>query len=177
VAAALAYQPDVILMDFELPDGDGVDATRQIKALIPPVNVVMLTARTDDQALVRAIEAGCSGFVKKGDDVDDLFKAIVAVHGGDVIAPPRELAPLLGQLRPTRRGLGADLTARELEILRLTAAGWVKKRIAKQLGLSHNTVRNHAQSTLTKLHAHSQLEAVANAVREGVLSSTSDIDG
>ena len=169
VAAALAYEPDVILMDFELPDGDGPQATEQIKALTPAVKVIMLTARTDDPALVRAIAAGCSGFVKKTDAVDTLLEAIVGAHEGETIIPPSTLLPLLRQLRPTHRGLGVDLTARELEILELIASGMVNKQIAKHLGLRLNTVRNHAQNILNKLHAHSKLEAVATAVREGII--------
>jgi putative two-component system response regulator len=169
VAAAVAYAPDVILMDFELPDGHGAAATLQIKALTPAVKVIMLTARTDDEALVRAIAAGCSGFVRKEDAVEDLLRAIVAAHEGETIIPPVDLAPLLQLLPPTRRGLGADLTPRELEVLVLSAGGLVNKQIAQRLGLRLNTVRNHVQKILYKLQAHSKLEAVATAVREGVI--------
>jgi putative two-component system response regulator len=170
VAVAVAYAPDVILMDFELPDGDGAQATAQIKVLTPSVKVVMLTARTDDQALVRAIAAGCSGFVKKEEAVEKLLDAIVAVHDGEAITPPSNLTPLLRQLQPTHRGLGSNLTPRELDILRLIATGWVNKQIAQQLGLSLNTIRNHAKNILHKLQAHSKLEAVATAVREGIIT-------
>jgi putative two-component system response regulator len=170
VTASRAYQPDVILMDFELPDGDGPQATEQIKALMPWVKVVMLTVRSDDKARVRAVAAGCSGFVKKVDSVDFLLGAIVAAHAGETIMPPNELQPLLRQLRPTHRGLGSDLTTREREILELLAAGLVNKDLAQRIGLSLNTVRNHVQNILYKLHAHSKLEAVATAVREGIIS-------
>ena len=169
VVAALAYQPDVILMDFELPDGDGPDATQQIKTLTPSVKVVMLTAHTADHALVRALSAGCSGFVSKTDAVDELLDAIVAAYEGETMTPPVDLAPLLAQLRPTSRGLGAAITPRELEVLVLVAAGLVNKQIAERLGLTLNTVRNHTQSLLQKLEAHSKLEAVATAVREGII--------
>ncbi|MEY2423259.1 MAG: cyclic di-GMP phosphodiesterase [Acidimicrobiaceae bacterium] len=174
IAAALGYAPDVILMDFELPDGDGPQATEQIKALMPSVKVIMLTARTDDTALIRAIAAGCSGFVKKEDAVDELLDAIVAAYEGETLTPPSVLAPLLRQLRPTRRGLGADITPRELEVLELIASGLVNKQIAQRLSLSLNTVRNHAQNILYKLQAHSKLEAVATAVREGVIQYPSE---
>jgi putative two-component system response regulator len=167
-AAARAYGPDVVLMDFELPDGDGPEATEQIKSLTPSTKVIMLTARTDDRALIRSIAAGCSGFVRKDDAVEVLLAAIVAAHEGETIAPPTDLAPLLRQLRPTRRGLGSDLTPRELEVLGLIAAGLVNKQIAQQLGVRLNTVRNHVQNILYKLQAHSKLEAVATAVREGI---------
>jgi putative two-component system response regulator len=169
VAAAVAYEPDVILMDFELPDGDGAGATQQIKALTPAAKVIMLTVRDDEQALVRALAAGCSGFVRKEAPVEQLLAAIVAVNEGETITPQVELAPLFPQLRPTRRGLGADLTPREMDVLGLMASGLVNKEIAQQLGLRLNTVRNHVQNVSYKLHAHSKLEAVATAVREGIL--------
>jgi putative two-component system response regulator len=174
VAAALGYLPDVILMDFELPDGDGSQATEQIKALTPAAKVIMLTAHTREQSLVRAIAAGCSGFVEKQDTVDDLFAAIVAANEGEMITAPSQLAPLVRQLRPTRRGLGADLTPRELDVLGMIASGLVNKQIAQGLGLRLNTVRNHVQNILYKLQAHSKLEAVATAVREGVLDYPSE---
>ena len=169
VVATLAHQPDVILMGFVLPDGDGAQATGQIKALAPPTKVIMLADSTDDLSLVRAIAAGCSGFVRKDDSVDHLVEAVVAAWEGETIAPPRELAPLLRLLPPTNRGLGADLTRRELEILTVIASGLVNKQIAQQLGLSLNTVRNHARNILYKLQSHSKLEAVATAVREGII--------
>jgi putative two-component system response regulator len=169
VAAASAYEPDIVLMDFGLPDGDGPHATEQIKALTPAVKVIMLTVRADEQSLVRAIEAGCSGFVQKEDSVEKLFEAIVATHEGETITAPTDLRPLLRLLRPTHRGLGFDLTPREREILDLMAAGLVNKQIADRLGLTLNTVRNHAQNILSKLQSHSKLEAVATAVREGIV--------
>ena len=169
VVAALAHQPDVVLMGFTLPDGDGPQATGQIKALVPATKVIMLADGTDDHTLVRAIAAGCSGFVRKGDARDHLIEAIVAARDGETIAPPTELAPLLRLLPPTSRGLGSDLTRREREILSVIASGLVNKQIAQQLGLSLNTVRNHARNILYKLRAHSKLEAVATAVREGII--------
>lgn len=169
VVAAVGYEPDVILMDFELPDGDGPQATARIKALTPEVKVIMLTAHADGQALARAIAAGCAGFVKKEDAVEVLLDAIVAVSEGETITAPSDLAPLLRQLRPTRRGLGGDLTPRELDVLGLMAAGLVNKQIAQRLGLRLNTVRNHVQNVSYKLQAHSKLEAVATAAREGLV--------
>jgi DNA-binding NarL/FixJ family response regulator len=169
VIGARASEPDVILMDFELPDGDGAEATEQIKALTPSVKVVMLTARSDVQSFTRALAAGCSGFVTKETGVDNLLAAIVAAHAGEVIPPPIGLAPALRDLRPTHRGLGADLTPRELDVLSRMAVGMANKQIGQDLGLSLNTVRNHVQATLYKLQAHSKLEAVATAVREGII--------
>jgi DNA-binding NarL/FixJ family response regulator len=170
VASAVELRPDVVLMDFELPDGDGPQATREIKALVPSANVVMLTGHTADEALVSAIASGCSGFVSKADTTESLFDAIIAARDDEPVTSSSELAPLLRQLAPTHRGLGADLTPRELEVLRLMATGLINKQVARTLGLRLNTIRNHSQSILCKLHAHSRLEAVATAVRDGIIA-------
>jgi DNA-binding NarL/FixJ family response regulator len=129
----------------------------------------MLTRSTDQAAFVRAIGAGCAGFVTKTDTADVLVAAIRSAHGGEAPAPISDLPGLLAQLRPTNRGLGSDLGAREREVLRLMASGVSNKALAGQLHLSLNTVRNHVQNILYKLDAHSKLEAVATAVREGVI--------
>jgi putative two-component system response regulator len=168
--ATVAYEPDVVLMDFELPDGDGATATEAVKALLPRTKVVMLTGRTDRGAAVRAIAAGCSGFVAKAQGVEALIEAIRAAHAGDEAVRIDDLPRLLGDLRPTRRGLGTDLGTREIEVLQLMASGATSRAIAAQLYVSLNTVRNHVQHILDKLHAHSKLEAVATAVREGVIA-------
>jgi putative two-component system response regulator len=167
--AVVAYEPDVVLMDFELPDGDGATATEAIKALLPMTKVVMLTGRADHAAAVRAIGAGCSGFVPKTEPIETLVEAVLSAHSGDEPTRIEDLPLLLGDLRRTRRGIGADLGVRELEVLRLMASGEPNRAIAAQLYVSLNTVRNHVQHVLYKLHAHSKLEAVATAVREGII--------
>jgi DNA-binding NarL/FixJ family response regulator len=160
--AVMAYEPDVILMDFELPDSDGATATEAVKALLPTTKVVMLTGRTDRDALVRAIAAGCSGFVAKTEGVEKLVSAIGSAHAGET--------QLLGDRRPSHGGPGTDLGDREVEVLRLVAAGMPNRAIAHQLHISLNTVRNQVQNVLNKLRVHSKLEAVAVAVREGVIA-------
>ena len=169
IDAAMRYQPDVILMDFGLPDGDGALATQQIKLLVPSAKVLMLTSRDDEEAFVAAIAAGCSGFVRKEDTVERLFDAIMLSSEGEIIQSDGEVMPLLGRLKRTNRGLGSDITPREIEVLRHMATGAVNKRIALLLGVSVNTVRNHVQKILVKLDAHSKLEAVSTAVREGLI--------
>jgi len=168
-AAVRMHEPDVVLMDYELPDGDGAVATERIKAEVPATQVVMVTSFDDETVLVRAIEAGCSGFITKHKAIQEVSSAVRAAHAGEALISPSMLARLLPRLRQNPRGLGADLTPREVEVLKLLADGVSNQQIAEKLVLSMHTVRNHVQNVITKLGAHSKLEAVATAVREGII--------
>jgi DNA-binding NarL/FixJ family response regulator len=169
VQAARTTQPDVVLMDYRLPDGDGVDAARQIKADRPETKVVMLTAASDDSVLSQAIQAGCSGYLTKDHTVDELILAVRAAHNGEALISPAMLSRLLDRLSDRSRP-GADLTSRETEVLRLLARGLSNQAIATELDIRLATVRNHVQSVIEKLHAHSKLEAVAVALRMGLIN-------
>lgn len=169
IATVRLHAPDVILMDYELPDGDGAVATEQIKAVVPSVQVVMVTSFDDESVLVKAIEAGCSGFITKHKAIGEVSSAVRAAHAGEALISPSMLARLLPRLRRRDRGIGVDLTPREMEILRFLAEGMSNAAIADRLVLSLHTVRNHVQNVIGKLGAHSKLEAVATAVREGIL--------
>jgi len=162
---AKACDPDVVLIDFDLLDGEGARLTEAFRALAPDAHVLVLT----DQPLTVGAVGGSAGFVAKTSTVDSLVGAIRYVHEGEtpsyVISTPR----LAFRPRPTTSGLGSDLRPRELEVLRLMAAGASNKTLAAELYLSINTVRNHVQSILYKLDAHSKLEAVATAVRAGLI--------
>lgn len=168
-AAVRMHAPDVVLMDYELPDGDGAAATERVKTDVPTVQVVMVTSFDDEAVLVRAIEAGCSGFITKHKAVGEVAHAVRAAHSGEALISPSMLARLLPRLRRKERGVGVDLTPREMEILRYLAEGMSNAAIAERLVLSLHTVRNHVQNVIGKLGAHSKLEAVATAVREGIL--------
>lgn len=169
VGSVRRNRPDVVLMDYELPDGDGVEATRAIKEIRPETKVVMLTSFTDDAVLVQAIEAGCSGYITKHKAIEEVASAVRAAEAGEALISPSMLARLLPKLRRGGRGLGADLTSREREVLGMLAEGMSNAAIADKMVISLHTVRNHVQNVLTKLHAHSKLEAVAVATREGLL--------
>jgi DNA-binding NarL/FixJ family response regulator len=170
VPAAIAQRPDVVLMDYELPDGDGVSACRAIKAVVPEAKVVLLTSNADEDVLVAAIEAGASGFVTKHKPAAEVMAAIRAAAGGEMLVSSDMLARLLPRMnRQDRKGAGYDLTSRELEVLQLLAEGTPNHELAARMGISRNTVRNHVQNLLTKLGVHSRLEAVALATREGLL--------
>lgn len=169
VPSVLELRPDVVLMDYGLPDSDGVAATAAVKSADPSVHVVLLTSSNDEDVLVRAIDAGISGYVTKSKPSSEVMAAVRAAVAGDVLVSPDMVARLLPRLRTRERPTGYDLTPRELEVLELLAAGASNEVLVSNLGISRNTVRNHVQNLLTKLGAHSRLEAVALATREGLL--------
>jgi DNA-binding NarL/FixJ family response regulator len=170
IAAATRLRPDVVLMDYALPDADGVTAAALIKQQTPGTQVVMLTGAGDDEAVaLRAMEAGCSGFLGKARPVDELLAAVRAAHAGEALIAPSMLVRLLPRLERKYQGVGQSLSRRELEVLNVMAEGGSDKEIADRLTISHNTVRKHVQNIIRKLDAHSKLEAVVNAVRHGVI--------
>lgn len=171
VEEAKASRPDVVLMDYRLPDGDGVDAARRIKATLPDTKIVMLSGTLDDNVLREAIQAGCSGYLTKGHAIEELILAVRAAHRGEALISPQMLSRLLSSRTPT--GPGADLTSRETEVLRLLAQGLSNQAIADQLSIRLATVRNHVQSVIEKLEAHSKLEAVSTALRLGLIDAPS----
>lgn len=161
--------PDVILIDYGLPDEDGATAAAAIKSDRPETKLVMVTGFAEDPVLVAAIEAGCSGFVTKTKAVGEVVQAVRAAYAGEALISPAMLVRLLPKLRPSSRGVGSALTRRELEILELLASGLSNQAIADRLVLSLRTVRNHVQNIIRKLGAHSKLEAVSAAAREGII--------
>lgn len=168
IEAVERHQPRVALLDNVLPDRPGVEVAGHLRRACPGTMVVMLTGAIDDRVLVGAVDAGCSGFLTKDHAAATVVDAVRSAAQGDVVIPPVLLARLLPQLNRAHRGLGADLSPRELEVLDLLATGASNRSIAATLSLSVNTVRNHVQQVLVKLGAHSKLEAVATAVREGI---------
>jgi DNA-binding NarL/FixJ family response regulator len=178
-AAALSMaanlHPRVVLVDHQIPDQDGVSVASELKHGDPETMVVMLTGSTDDRVLLAAIDAGCSGFLTKDRAAAEVAESIRVAAAGEALISPALLARLLPKLNRTRRTLGSDLTQREIEILNRLVDATPNKVIAAELHLSLNTVRNYVQSILTKLGAHSKLEAVSTAVREGLVNYPSSV--
>jgi DNA-binding NarL/FixJ family response regulator len=164
-----AHSPHVLLLDYQLPDGDGVSLTAEVKRTHPTTMVVMLTGSTEDRVLLGAIDAGCSGFLTKDRAAIEVAEAVRGAAAGEALISPALLGRLLPKLKRTYRSIGSDLTDRERTTLMYLAQGWPNKAIATEMNLSLNTVRNYVQSLLTKLGAHSKLEAVSTAVREGIV--------
>ena len=161
--------PDVLLLDHRLPDGDGVTAIPELRQLRPTLRVVVLTASAADHVLIAAIEAGASGFVSKTRGLEEVTAAVRAAATGEAVISPElltRLLPRLGRRSPTPH---QDLTEREREVLGLVADGMTNAAIAEHLVVSVHTVRNHVANLSSKLGAHSKLEALSIAVREGLL--------
>jgi DNA-binding NarL/FixJ family response regulator len=168
---ALGREPvDVVLLDYRLPDSHGVNGIGSVLEAAPDTAVVMVTASDDERVLLAAVEAGASGFVSKTADIADIHTAVRKAAAGEASIAPNLLPRLLSRLAQRGTGVGSDLTTREREVLERISSGRTNADIARELFVSVNTVRNHVQSVLTKLGAHSKLEAAAIAVREGLVA-------
>lgn len=164
----LELHPDVVLMDHQLPDADPATAVTDIKRCYPDANVMILTDSNDDYRFARrAFEAGCSGLLEKSRSVEELFSTVRATGAGEVLITPSMLKSLLPQGTFEPGGSDAGLTRRELEVLAIMAEGESNNEIAERLSISLNTARKHVQNIIGKLGAHSKLEALVIAVREG----------
>ena len=151
---------DVAIVDYLLPDGTGVEATRLIKRRLPGARVVILSAVTDDYAAARATNAGSDAYLSKGVSMAELLSALR--HAATL---SRRVAPATG----SKADVVPDaerLTRREMEVLRELALGRTTRQICAELGIGQNTVRSHVQNLIAKLHVHSRIEAVALALRE-----------
>jgi len=160
-----ACEPDVVLLDRRLPDGDGIDAIGELSAT--GARVLMLTGEATASVAARVAEAGAAGLMLKSAGLDELEDAVRRVADGEAVFGAEFLAGVLNRL--TGRTPSTTLTARERQTLGLLADGTSTAELAAQLGIAHNTARNHVQRVLEKLGARSKLEAVAIARREGLL--------
>lgn len=154
------YHPDVCVLDYQLPDQDGATAVPSFRSESPDLRVVMLTGLAQSHTMRAAMDAGCNAFVTKDRAAHDLVDAVRAAHSG-VDLPPHSYP------EPASERFG--LTPREVEVLRLLADGTSTEEIMARLFVSRNTVRTHVQKVIGKLGAHSKLEAVATARREGIV--------
>jgi len=176
LAAVEEHRPDVAVLDIQMPEMSGIEATRRIKARFPDVRVLVLTAYDDDPYVFALIQAGASGYVLKTAGADELVEAVRAVHRGDSALDPavaREGGGAPGQRssHAGQRGDGRrDSTDRELEVLRLAARGLTNQAIGVELGISDRTVQGHLANVYEKLGVSTRTEAVLRAVKLGWLT-------
>jgi len=160
----------IAIIDYPLPDGDGLEVATDIGAADSETRVLILAERRDEQLVRPAVAAGCAGFLTKDADTDELVTAIHRVAAGESYVSSHLLPYLVPSMATNGRTLGTDLSPRESEVLDLLATGATTQQIASELFVSVTTVRNHIQRILVKLGAHSKLEAVVIAAREGIVA-------
>jgi len=168
VELAAALQPDVILLDLELPKLDGVAALHAIRATNPQARAIIFTAFDTDERILSAVQAGAQGYLLKGAPRDELFQAIRVVYNGGSLLQPVVAARLLRQVS-SAPVLPDTLTERELEVLRLLAKGRQNKEIANELVISERTVKFHVSAILAKLGVGNRTEAVSKAAQLGLI--------
>ena len=176
VASALALvselRPDVVLMDLNLPDGSGIDATREVLRSSPETRVLVMTMADEDDAVVAAMRAGARGYVVKGAGRAELIQSVqTAAAGGAVFSASvadRLVDYFAGLAAHPGREVFPRLSDREREVLELVARGHDNRRIARELFISDKTVRNHVSSLFTKLEVPDRAEAIRRARRAGM---------
>jgi DNA-binding NarL/FixJ family response regulator len=170
-------KPDLVLMDLAMPEMDGFAATRLIRAEQPEVKVVILTACDDDSKLFEAIKAGAQGYLLKNLEAEAFFSLLDGVDRGEPALTPALARRLLQELaRPAQAAAPQQhpdaLTDREREVLELLVNGVTSNRkLAKQLGVSENTVKFHVRNILDKLHLHNRAQVVGYAIRHGMVET------
>jgi DNA-binding NarL/FixJ family response regulator len=163
-------QPDVVVMDLQMVPVDGIESTRQVRALYHDIEVVALTSFAEEERVHAALEAGASGYLLKDSDADDVAAAVRAAHRGELQLDPGVARRLMSSLRQSQEDdPTAELTSRELEVLQLVAAGKPNKQIAAELAISERTARTHVSRILRKLQLSSRTQAALWAVREGLV--------
>ena len=172
---AQGRRPDVVVMDLQMRPINGIESTRLIRARYDDVAVVVLTSFADDDLVRGALEAGASGYVLKDADADQVAAAVRAAARGELPLDPAIARRLLASLgTASRADSKADLTTREVDVLRLVGAGAANKEIATRLGISERTARTHVSNILGKLGLASRTQAALWAVREGLVKIDAD---
>jgi DNA-binding NarL/FixJ family response regulator len=162
--------PDVVVMDFRLPDGDGGDAAELVHRVHPDAKILMVTSASDDRSLSRALDADTDGYLLKDQPVEELLDAVRQVAAGGSAYAPALAGRIVTRMVGGKKSPD-QLTDREVEVLQLLATGRSTAEMATDMHISVNTVRNHVQRVLMKLGTHSRLEAVAEGIRTGLIHS------
>jgi DNA-binding NarL/FixJ family response regulator len=169
VAAALKIQPDVILMDISMADGDGISACRSIMEADARQRVVMLTMHAEIELVRKALKAGAVGYITKDATFDQVMRSLDMACNGDVIISPEFAQALLQESEAVVLSSTSVLSERELEVLRLLADGQSTPEIAQAMFISQKTVKNHLASIYEKIDARDRTQAVVRAVKMGII--------
>ncbi|MDO9129519.1 MAG: response regulator transcription factor, partial [Anaerolineales bacterium] len=166
------HKPDVAVLDIQMPKASGIEVTRWVRAHLPEVGVLILTAYDDDPYVMAVLQAGANGYVLKTANTEELIQAVRDVHEGKSALDPAVTRKLMSNLFKRPEKTVEPLTDRELDVLRLTAKGFTNKAIGVQLSISDRTVQGHLAHIFAKLQANSRTEAVMRAVSIGWISQS-----
>lgn len=169
VRLAAELEPDIVLMDLSMPGVGGIEAIEQIKELGLPLEIVILTTYADDELIVRGLRAGARGYLLKDAGRKALFDSIRAAHRGELLLPSSVAERVMTHLEKPELARHQQLSPREIEVLTLMADGAANKQIAGRLEIAERTVKAHISSVFMKLEVNSRAEAVAVALRKGLI--------
>ena len=171
----LAVQPDVLVLDLNLPVLHGVEVCRRLREAASPVRILILSASGEADDVLQAVKEGATGYLVKSAGREEFLAAVRATAAGQAVFTPGLAGLVLGEYRRLAGGRspqdGPELTPRETEILRFVATGMSYREIADQLVISHRTVQNHVQNTLGKLQLHNRVQLARYAVAEGIVDA------
>ena len=173
-------RPDVAILDIAMPQRNGIEATREIKRRWPKTNILVLTAYDDDEYVYAIVDAGAAGYLLKDVPADELIGAVRAIHAGEPVLHPQIMRKLMNRASQSAASPGeavtptADISDREMEVMRLAARGLTNVLIADELHLSPRTVQTHLRNIFTKLGVSSRTEAVVRAIRLGLVALNDD---
>lgn len=170
VELAAQLLPDVVLMDLVMPEMDGIEATRRIRAISPSTRVIVLTSYSEDERIFPAIKAGALSYLLKDVGPEELMRAIKAAQRGEATLHPAVAARLMHELTAARSSPLDELTEREREVLTCIARGMSNAEIAQHLGIGERTVKTHVSNILSKLHLQDRTQAALLALRERLVA-------
>ncbi len=169
VALCLETRPDVLLLDLSMPDVDGIEVTRRLRAGAPETRVVVFTSFSDRERIMQALDAGAIGYLLKDAEPEEIHAALRAAARGDAPLAPRAAAELLAERQVRAPADAMDLTAREREVLTLVVEGLANKQIARRLGISEKTVKGHLTNLFQRIGVADRTQAALWAERNGIL--------